>query len=236
MHQGWRDLASVHWWYEPDQVQRLLPDGFRVDTFHGRALVGLLPFRMERIRFGPLPPFGRWASFPETNVRTYIVDPSGRRGVWFFSLDIDRLAPALVARASYRLPYCWARMRIERRDDVVEYLSRRRWPRGPAASRVAVRVGERVDHVDADGVDAFLTARWALGTRFGHRLLWAEVEHEPWPVHRAELLVCDETLVTAAGLPAPTSEPLVLWSPGVQVRIARPRRVAAARARRVAAS
>ena len=57
--------------------------------------------------------------------------------------------------------------------------------------------------------------------------MWAEVEHEPWPLHRAELLACDETLVAAAGLPAPDGEPLVLWSPGVHVRIARPRRVPA---------
>ena len=115
MRQGWHDLASIHWRYPADVVQARLPAGFRVDTFQGDALVGLLPFRMSRIRFGPLPPFGRWSTFPETNVRTYLVDPRGRRGVWFFSLDIDRLVPALVARATYNLPYCWGRMSIERR-------------------------------------------------------------------------------------------------------------------------
>lgn len=224
MHQGWRDLASVHWRYPAAAVQALLPAGFAVDPWEGDALVGLLPFRMERVRFGPLPPFGRWSTFPETNVRTYIVDPMGRRGVWFFSLDIDRLVPALVARATYRLPYCFGRMTIEQRGDVWEYLQRRRWPGGPvAASRVVVRVGEAMTDVPADGVEAFVTARWALGTVFGRRLVWAEVDHGPWPLHRAELLVADESLMTAAGLSAPTGDPLVLWSPGVEVRIARPR-------------
>ena len=43
--------------------------------------------------------------FPETNVRTYAVGPSGERGVWFFSLDASRLAAVVTARATYRVPY-----------------------------------------------------------------------------------------------------------------------------------
>ena len=50
---------------------------------------------MRRIRIPGLPPFGPLSTFPETNIRTYIVDPNGRRGVWFFSLDITRLLPAI---------------------------------------------------------------------------------------------------------------------------------------------
>ncbi len=220
--QGWHDLASIHWRYDPAVVQALLPDGFRVDTFDGSAWVGVLPFHMRRIRIPGLPPFGPLSTFPETNVRTYLIDPRGRRGVWFCSLDITRLATALVARVSYRLPYCWAAMTIEHDGDVRRYTSRRRWPRGEASSRVAVRVGPAVASDDLTDLDHFLTARWALGTRFGRRLMWADVDHPAWPVHRAELLELDETLVTAAGLPAPEGEPVVLWSPGVDVRIALP--------------
>ncbi|MCB0962540.1 MAG: DUF2071 domain-containing protein, partial [Acidimicrobiales bacterium] len=75
----------------------------------------------------------------------------------------------------------------------------------------------------------FLSARWALGTRFGRRLMWADVDHPPWPLHRAEVLDWDETLIAAAGLPAPEGEPHVLWSPGVEVRIALPHRTGAGR-------
>ena len=35
----------------------------------------------------------------------------------------------------------------------------------------------------------------------------------------AELLELDDALVTAAGLPAPVGDPIVHWSPGVEVRI-----------------
>jgi uncharacterized protein len=228
MVQGWHDLASVHWRYEPAEVQALLPPGFTVDTFDGAAWVGLIPFHMRRVRVPHTPSLGPLSTFPETNVRTYIRDAAGRSAVWFFSLDISRLLPALVARVSYRLPYCWARMSIERDRDLITYSSRRRWPgssTGVATSRMVIRVGQQVRPADVDELQVFLTARWALGTTFGRRLMWAEVEHEPWPVHRAELVTCDESMLSAAGLSPPDGEPTVLWSPGVEVRIGLPSRV-----------
>lgn len=225
MLQGWYDLASIHWRYDPAVVQALLPPGFRVDTFDGSAWVGVLPFDMRRIRIPHLPPFGPLSTFPETNVRTYLVDPAGRRGVWFCSLDITRLIPALVARVSYRLPYCWAAMTIEQTGDVWRYTSRRRWPVGDAATTIAVRVGDAIEPGEVTDLEHFLSARWALGTTYGRWPMWAEVDHPPWPLHRAELLHCDQTLVRAAGLPEPEGPATVLWSPGVEVRIGRPRRV-----------
>jgi uncharacterized protein len=225
MLQGWYDLASLHWRFDPAEVQRLLPEGYRVDTFDDAAWVGLIPFHMRRIRVPGLPAFGPLSTFPETNIRTYIVDPGGRRGVWFCSLDVTRLLPALVARTTYRLPYCWAAMTIEHEGGVWRYVSRRRWPRGDAASVVRIRVGAPVAAADISELEHFLTARWALGTRFGRSLMWARVEHPAWPIHRAEVLEWDETLVRAAGLTPPTTAPVALWSPGVEVSIERPRRV-----------
>ena len=225
MLQGWRDLASVHWRYDPDVVQALLPEGFRVDTFDGSAWVGLIPFHMRRIRFPGLPALGPLSSFPETNLRTYITSPTGRRGVWFASLDVTRLLPALVAQAVYRLPYGWARMSIERTGDEVRYASRRRWPTSGASSDLKIAVGEPIRPADVTELDHFLTARWALGSTLLGQLSWAEVDHAPWPLHRATVLDVSETLTSAAGLPAPTGEPHALWSPGVEVRIGAPRRL-----------
>ena len=232
MLQGWRDLASVHWRYDPDLVQALLPDGFRVDTFDGSAWVGLIPFHMRRIRVPGLPALGPLSSFPETNLRTYIVSPTGRRGVWFASLDVTRLLPALVAQAAYRLPYGWARMSIDRTGDEVRYASRRRWPTSGAASDLKIAVGERIEPADVTELDHFLTARWALGSTLLGRLSWAEVDHGPWPLHRATVLDVSETLTTSAGLPAPSGDPHALWSPGVEVQIGAPRRLPASDRRR----
>ncbi len=233
MLQGWYDLTALHWRYEPADVQALLPPGFVVDTFDGAAWVGLIPFQMCRIRIPGLPQFGPLSTFPETNIRTYIVDPDGRRGVWFLSLDITRLLPTIVARLGYRLPYCWSTMSIDGDgdgDDAGEgstrrYQSQRRWPRGEAASDVKVRIGRQLTGSDLTELDHFLTARWALGTTFGRRLMWAKVSHAPWRIHAAEVLEYSESLVAAAGLRPPEGEPIARWCPGVEVRIGVPRAV-----------
>ena len=224
MLQGWHDLTSIHWPFDPEAVQKVLPQGLTVDVCDGRAWVGLIPFHMRRIRPPGLPSLGPWSTFPETNVRTYVVAPDGRRAVWFCSLDVTRVAPAVVARVAYGLPYCWADMSITHHEQsTVEYTSRRRWPgRGPS-SRVKVVIGPRVDDDDLTEVERFVTARWALASTFAGRNVWANVDHEPWPVHRARLVAYEDSLMAAAGLPQPAGEPVVLWSPGVEVRIGRPR-------------
>lgn len=72
-------------------------------------------------------------------------------------------------------------------------------------------------------LEHFLTARWALHSGFFGRTLYLPNVHPRWPLHRAELLECDEDLVAAGGLPAPAGDPIsVLYSPGVPVRFGRP--------------
>jgi uncharacterized protein YqjF (DUF2071 family) len=59
---------------------------------------------------------------------------------------------------------------------------------------------------------------------FGTGLRYAPVDHETWILHEATLENLDDTLVVAAGLPVPTGEPHVMFSPGVSVRIGIPQR------------
>ena len=170
-----------------------------------------------------VPHFG---TFPETNVRLYSVDAHGRRGVVFRSLDASRLVPVAVARAGFRLPYAWSRMAIDAEGDTVVYTSRRRWPapRG-ARSRIAVRVGGPIGEPTA--LEHFLTARWGLHSAFFGRSMFLPNAHPRWPLHRAELVVREENLLAAAGLPGEPGEPVsVLYSPGVPVELGRPARPA----------
>lgn len=223
MVQQWRDLAYIHWRYDPQEVQRLLPAGLEVDSFDGSAWVGLIPFSMRGITLPRLPGIPYFGSFPEINVRTY-VRHNGIPGVWFFSLDVNRLIPAFVARTTYLLPYCWgsASNRIDR--GVLRSTVQRRWP-SRAESTTSVRIGERIER--PDDLSIFLSARWGLYSRalFGG-LMYAPVDHEPWPLHTASLESIDQNVVQASGLAAPHGEPHVMFSPGVSVRIGLPRRVA----------
>ncbi len=223
MGQRWADLVFLHWRVPVAQVRPLVPRGCAVDTFDGDAWVGLIPFRLLDAGPGRLPGVPWFGSFVEQNVRTYTVDGEGRRDVSFCSLDAQRLAVVLGARAVFALPYTWSRMRASRQDDVLRFSSRRLWP-GPrgASSACAVRLGG--PHPAGDPLAEFLTARYGLHTRIGGRLVHVPNTHEPWPLHDAELLALDDGLLAAAGLPGLAGRPpdSVLASPGVVTRFGMP--------------
>jgi uncharacterized protein len=218
MRHRWDRLTFLHWAFDPDRVAPLLPPGLELETVDGQAWVGLVPFFMQVS--APVGGSAPWASrFCETNVRTYVRDARGRSGVWFFSLDAARLPAVLVARGGFHLPYYWSQMSLRQRADTVEYRCRRRWPGAGPTSRVAVRIGPAIEPAQVTPFEHFLTARWRLYSADPGRCSVGDAEHSPWPLHRADLLHLDDRLVAAAGLPAPVGEPLVHYSPGVDVRI-----------------
>jgi uncharacterized protein YqjF (DUF2071 family) len=223
MTNRWRWLTYLHWPYDPALVQALLPEGLRVDTHDRKAWVGLIPFRMEVAPPG-LPPAPYLSTFPETNVRTYVVGPDGKPGVWFFSLDASRLPAVLVARSWFGLPYRWATMRIEREGRRVRYTSVRR--EGPSArSSVEIEVGDPVPAGEMTDLDHFLVSRWRLYSADRRGLVLGRIDHAPWALRSAELVGVRQDLMEAAGLPSPVGAPLVRYAAGTGVRIAPPARV-----------
>ena len=235
---GWEALTYLHWDLDPSVVASQLPAGLTPDLHDGRAWVGLIPFRMAGIGLGPGPravaarlPRGLplpQGTFPETNVRTYVIGPDGGRGVYFHSLDITRLAPTAVARLGYRLPYCWSTMRIGRRGDRLAYRAVRRWPApAGATSHTIVDIGDPVPDHERTALDDFLSARWSLyvATPRGH-LLRALVDHGPWPLRSARLHHLEDELLAAAGYDVAGRPPThVRYGGDVEVAVGPPRRV-----------
>ncbi len=117
MYQSWRDLLFLHWEWDADDIQRSLPSGLRVDRHDGRCYLGVVPFKMRRVRPRFVPPMPGVSDFLELNFRTYAYDASGTPGVWFYSLDANQRLAVAVARRFFHLPYHWARMRVDADDD-----------------------------------------------------------------------------------------------------------------------
>jgi uncharacterized protein YqjF (DUF2071 family) len=218
MRQRWTDLVFLHWKYDADEVARHLPRELEVDTFQGDAWVSMTPFVLTVLPLiGP-----RIFEAPETNVRTY-VRHRGRSGIWFFSLDLGNVAGAGGARLTYGLPYYWSDMSVDRRPRSIVYRSRRIWPATGAGHDVSVRVGKFVDRDTLGDLARFLTARWRLYVKRGPVLLEAPVEHPAFDFARIEVTRMRQSLLAAAGLPAPTEPPLAHFTPGVEVKVGPPR-------------
>ncbi len=223
MLQTWRSLTFLHWPYQPSIIQRLLPEGLTLDTFDGLAWVGLVPFLLDDLRTSRTRALPWISRFPETNVRTYVTGPDGRPGVWFFTLDASRLAAVIGARVLYRLPYRWARMRVDEQDGVVRYQSRRLLPFDGARSLIEIQPGRQLQ---PSQFDTFLTARFRLYTVAAGQIASADIEHEPWPLRRAEVLQLEQNLFEKSGVPQPAGQPVVHFAPHLDVRVGRFRRTA----------
>lgn len=208
IHNIWSDLVMLHWPVDPAVVQALLPPGLAADTHDGRAWVSLVPFVMRGNRLAAVPPLPRIATFCETNVRTYVVDADGCRGVWFHSLDAASLVVTAFARAGIGFPYVWSRMSAVVADDVYAFATTRRlWGAPQASSRVVVRaVGPANPAVE--GVELFLSARWYAHSWRRGGVVRAAVEHQPWAFRAGETLALDDELVAAAGYRV-TGSPIV---------------------------
>ncbi len=128
----WRGLLFAHWPVDADVLRPLVPAGLEIDTYEGRAYLGIVPFGMEDVAPRGLPALPGVSAFPEVNVRTY-VRHGDLDGIWFLSLDAASRLAVEGARAAFHLPYFHASMSMQRRGPDVIYHSERRDRRGPAA-------------------------------------------------------------------------------------------------------
>jgi hypothetical protein len=204
--QWWTDLAFLHWPIDPDKVAPYLPSGVVPDVIDGVTYVGLVPFHMRKVSLGRGHPWPYFGDFFETNVRLYTVDPSGRHGVLFRSLEASRLATVLAARWIYRLPYVWSRMRVDRDGDVWTWRSRRRWPDHGLSTHISIKASDKV--IEPTPLDVWLTARWGLHHEVAGKAIWTPNEHGPWPLREAEVLQISDELVEAAGFDVTGTPPV----------------------------
>ena len=175
MRQSWDDLFFLHWEYAAEAIQSRLPAGLTVDTFEGKAYLGVVGFRMNAVRPLGLPALPWLSYFNELNVRTYVRDASGEPGVWFFSLDCDRAPAVMIARAGFGLPYEHAAMSF-----------------GPGLAQSCRRQGEQETAQYAwsavsspqiatpGSLEFHLAERYSFFSVRGGRLVRGQVHHAPY--------------------------------------------------------
>lgn len=141
-------------------------------------------------------------------------------GVWFFSLDATSRLAVAIARRWWWLNYQWGRMHVaEEPDGWINYASLRRDPGSPViypgraddsshntngdghdnsgAVEFAARyrgIGD-VFHAEVGSLEEWLTARYFLYAADARgRVYRGAIEHEPWPLQRAEANITCNTM------------------------------------------
>jgi len=218
--QRWRNLLFLHWEVPASAVAALIPPELTVDTWEGRAYVGVVPFTMRDVSPWWSPSVPGISNFHELNVRTYVHREGRDPGVWFFSLEAASSIAVIAARAGWHLPYHRASMQMDIEGDDVHYRSKRLWPGPkPAEFEVRYRIGESIGEAVPGTFEHFLAERYLLFANPGDGLELGQVHHRPYPLHRAEVSEVHETMLEVNGLPRGEGPPLALYSPGVDVDV-----------------
>ena len=84
LYQEWHQVLLLHWSVEAELLNKLIPEGLKLDLFNGRAYLSIVGFNVENFRsfFMKIPFIGH---FKEINLRTYVTC-NGIKGVYFFAV------------------------------------------------------------------------------------------------------------------------------------------------------
>jgi hypothetical protein len=226
MYQRWHDLLFAHWALPPESIRPLIPRELELDTFAGKALIGVIPFWMSHVHFRGLPPVPSAGTFLELNVRTYVRPPRDREkpGVYFFSLDAASLLAVLGARAGVGLPYFWAEMTAQVTGAEVAYRSKRRQKPRPAELIGRYRPTGPVSR-DKTDLEMFVAERYCLYVVRRGRIHRVQIHHLPWPLQPAEADFEVNTMAEVSGIVLPLEKPILQFAKVLEVFIFPPEEV-----------
>jgi len=208
-YQSWNNLLFIHWRYDPDEIQRRLPAGLKVDTYNESAWIAIVPFEMNRIRPVGMPALAWLSFFLELNVRTYVIDEQGTPGVWFFSLQANRRPAVVLGRTLYQLPYWWSAMRSVRdTDGWFDYQCRRFADPLQRNHRYRWRPHGDIAEARLQTFEFFVAERYVLfaQSRDG-TIAKGRVHHPPYRLQNVEVDQCDSSLLALDNLTPSQSPP-----------------------------
>ena len=210
LSQQWLNLAFIHWEIDPDQLRAKIPPELNLDLHDGRAWIGIVPFEMRGAAFRGLPAISPLSDFPEVNVRTY-VEYEGKKGVWFFSLDVPKHFVVWTARTFFHLPYRHANMNVIQQGKSIYYSHRMDGYNFNASYKPT-----ETEDWDDNSFERWTTERYCLYCQNKRGKLYRTEGHHPqWPIEKAEIAIQSNRLLNDFDIGA--MHPSVLFSKKIDV-------------------
>ncbi|MDG1358507.1 MAG: DUF2071 domain-containing protein [Akkermansiaceae bacterium] len=210
MRQSWSHLLFLHWEMDPAIIQEHLPPGLTVDTYDGKAYLGIVPFHMDNVRpsFCPTVPGLSW--FLELNLRTYVHDENGVPGVWFFALDCNQWLAVKLARGLFHLPYQHAQMESYQHEGTLNYISRRKG-KGCEQSQIFKYPAELTHSETAEvgSLEFFLLERYRLFSVGRSGSIYSGlVHHSPYRYQEVDITDYSTRIFSLCGFDEPSTPPV----------------------------
>jgi uncharacterized protein YqjF (DUF2071 family) len=219
MRESEEGLLFLHWPMPVESLRPLVPAGLDVDTYDGQAWLTLNAFNMAVAQFRTLPPLPGLNTSPEVDLRTY-VRTNDRSGLFFLSMDIDNQLGVWISRTLYHMPYLQSHMEFGFLGDSFYLKSQRQATKTAPAAEFCATYGPAGNPFCAqpDSLEAFLLERRFFFTASPKgELYYGQDERLPLVVLPAEAEIEVNTIVQAAGLELPETEPILHYSPGMPI-------------------
>ncbi len=175
IEQRWSHALFLNWKVSEAALQHQVP--FPLDLHEGQAVLSLVPFFMDQIRFRGLPRVPVFSSLWELNLRTY-VKVNGVPGIYFFTLETPHGLGNFIARTFFDLPYRKARISADVGEK--DYSLR---AEGRRADLVPYDLSLDLEIGATESTDPFqkwITERYHLFLKKGDITIRGDVHHEPW--------------------------------------------------------
>ncbi|RIV72590.1 YqjF family protein [Flagellimonas aequoris] len=103
-YQEWNNVLFLHYQVSLSELEKFVPKHLEIDLFAGSPWISVVVFTMEKVRLKNLPYFPPISNFHEINIRTY-VKFNNKPGVFFLSIEGEKLLSCKIAKAISNLPY-----------------------------------------------------------------------------------------------------------------------------------
>jgi uncharacterized protein YqjF (DUF2071 family) len=225
MTQTWHNLLFLHAPIEPETLLPFLPPSVELDTFDGQAWLGVVAFRLSKVRLRGFPEVVLVSHFNEINLRTYVTR-RGIPGVLFLSMDADNRLAITLARPMFGLPYTPADIIFERTTRGLLFSSKRTSGRGTGAQFEAEYHPQGPVYSSRCGtLEHWLTERYCYYTAIRGHTYGCDIFHPQWPLQHASASIARNTLAESLGLRAEPVEPTLHYAHKLTALIGRPQRI-----------
>ena len=175
IEQRWSHAAFWNWKVPEAALQHQVP--FPLDLHDGQAVLSLVPFYMDQIRFRGMPRVSLFSSLWELNLRTY-VNVNGIAGIYFFTLETPHVLGNFIARSFFDLPYRKAQITAKAGENDYRFQAKGRLAdQSPYDLAMELETGAALS---TDPFQMWITERYHLFVKKGGLTIRGDVHHEPW--------------------------------------------------------
>lgn len=182
-YQEWNNAVFLHWKIPINVLTPFIPKGLEIDIIEGETWISLVAFTMEKIRPYRLPAVSGISDFHEINLRAYVFKDN-KPGVYFFSIEAQKVISAFIAKSLSGLPYEKANIFKKTKNNLITYISNNKIKN--FKFEISYEIGDELP--EKTKLDKWLIERYCLYLNKGKKLYRYEIHHKEWKLKEINLI------------------------------------------------